>query len=205
MDVTTFDILVLLIIGMLAVFGMIKGFVTEILSLLAWVAAVIALKLFYPAGKDIAAGLTGSETGAAILGFVIIFFGVFFAFRLIGRALGDRTKKSIVGPIDRVLGFGFGAVKGLIVVSLVFLVITRGHALIWGGDEKLPAWLTAAQTEPLLDVTSRAIIDFAAERQHGRGLGDDAAKTPVAGEEGYSAGERDALDDLLDTAGRTEI
>ena len=65
MDMTGFDIVVLLIVGALAVLGAIRGFVTEILTLLAWVAAVVALKLFYPAGKLIAAGMVGSEVAAA--------------------------------------------------------------------------------------------------------------------------------------------
>lgn len=215
MQMMSFDILVLLIVGGLAVMGAVRGFVTEVLTLMAWVAAVIALRLFYPAGKTIAAGFTGSETGAAVIAFVVLFFGVFFLFRLLGRMLGDRTKKSVVGPIDRVLGLGFGAVKGLIAVSLVFLVLTRGFALIWGGDEKLPEFLTAARTEPLLDVTSRAIIDYASERQRGTGIGDDGTKGEVAripgpgpaddSDEGYSEQSRDALDNLLDESDATEI
>lgn len=204
MDVTTFDIIVLLVVGILAVLGATRGFVTEILTLLAWIAAIVALKLFYPAGKTLAAELTGGETAAAVLAFGIIFIGTFLAFRVVGQKLGDRTRKSIVGPIDRVLGLGFGAVKGLIVVSLAFLILTRGYALIWGGDEKLPEWLTAAKTEPLLDVTSRAIIDYAAERQKGEGLGDDPRGKPPEGD-GYSRRDRDALDELLDDSGGTEI
>jgi membrane protein required for colicin V production len=212
MEMTSFDILVLLVVGALAAMGAVRGFVTEVLTLMAWVAAVIALKLFYPSGKGVAAGLVSSETGAAMLSFVVIFFGVFLSFRLLGRMLGERTKKSVVGPVDRVLGLGFGAVKGLIAVSLVFLVLTRGHALIWGGDEKLPEFLTAARTEPLLDVTSRAIIDYAADRQRRTGIGDEGAPGEVetaaegsADEEGYTEEARDALDTLLDESGGTEI
>ena len=206
MDMTGFDIVVLLIVGALAVLGAIRGFVTEILTLLAWVAAVVALKIFYPAGKLIAAGMVGSEVAAAAIAFVVIFFGTFFLFRLVGRLLGDRTKRSVIG-------LGFGAVKGLIVVSLVFLVVTRGHALIWGGNEKLPEWLIAAKTEPLLDITSRAIIDYAEDRQEGLGLGDDRPRaapedqhySDTSGGEGYTHEERDALDDLLDDSSGTEI
>jgi membrane protein required for colicin V production len=213
MEMTSFDILVLIIVGALAAMGAVRGFVTEVLTLMAWVAAVIALRLFYPFGKTVAAGFTGSETGAAVIAFVVLFFGVFFAFRLLGRMLGERTRKSVVGPIDRVLGLGFGAVKGLIAVSLVFLVLTRGYALIWGGDEKLPEFLTAARTEPLLDVTSRAIVDYAVDRQRGSGIGDAGVRGEVAdipghgpaADEGYPEETRDALDDLLDESGGTEI
>lgn len=205
MDVTTFDILVLLIVGLLAVMGAVRGFVTEILTLLSWVAGVIALTLFYPSAKAIAAVYIGGETAAAATAFVAVFLSVFILFRLVAKALGNRTKRSVVGPVDRVLGLGFGAVKGLIIVSLLFLVLTRGHALLWGAGERLPEWLTAARTEPLLDVTSRAIIDFSTERQRGQGLGDDAAKRSEGEEGGYTDETRDALDDLLEETGGTQI
>jgi membrane protein required for colicin V production len=119
-----------------------------------------------------------------------------------------------VGPIDRVLGLGFGALKGLIIVSLAFLVFTRGYALLFGGNEKLPDFVREAHTAPLLDMTSRAIIDYAEERQEGSGLGDDGREAidpagkdvPLgADDEGYTEDDRGALDDLIGESGGTEI
>jgi membrane protein required for colicin V production len=208
------DIFTLVVVGALAVRGVLRGFVTEVLSLMAWVAAVIALNLFYAAGKQIAAGFVGSELAAAALAFGAIFLGVYLAFRFVATQLGNRTKRSIVGPIDRVLGLGFGALKGLIIVSLAFLVFTRGYALLFGGNEKLPDFVREAHTAPLLDMTSRAIIDYAEERQEGSGLGDDGREAidpagkdvPLgADDEGYTEDDRGALDDLIGESGGTEI
>ena len=42
---------------------------------------------------------------------------------LLARAIGARTRESFLGPIDRALGLGFGALKGLILVSIGFLLI----------------------------------------------------------------------------------
>jgi membrane protein required for colicin V production len=195
---TGFDIFVLLLVGALAVLGLIRGFVTEILALLAWVAAIIALKMFYPAGRDIAAVWLGSDTGGAIAAFLVIFLVVFIVFRLLPRALGRRTRQSIVGPVDRVLGLGFGALKGLIAASLLFVGIRLAHEAIWGPDEGLPAWLAASKTEPILDVTARAIMDFARDRQI-------EIPEDLDGGEGYSDEDRDALDNLLENADGTDI
>ncbi len=41
------DILVLLLIGGCAIFGLLRGFVTETLSLIAWVAGIVAISLFH--------------------------------------------------------------------------------------------------------------------------------------------------------------
>ncbi len=198
---TTLDILVLLMVSVLAVLGLVRGFVTEILSLLAWVAAVIALKLFFPAGAGIAANVIGSETGGSITAFVVIFFAAFILFRFVGNSLGNRTKKSIIGPIDRVLGFGFGAIKGLVLASLAFAALTLSHQVLWGSDEALPGWMRESRVAPLLDITSRAVIDYAKQRRDGA-----SEKTKFEGEgEGYSDEERDALDALLKDTGGTEI
>eukprot|EP01037_Dinobryon_pediforme_P035103 gene35103-41336_t len=47
MHLTALDILVLLAIGGAATLGLVRGFVTEVLSLFAWVAIVFAVKLFH--------------------------------------------------------------------------------------------------------------------------------------------------------------
>mgnify|MGYP003351013173 CR=1 FL=1 len=39
--------------------------------------------------------------------------------RTIARAIGSRTRTSILGPVDRALGFGFGALKGLMLRDVV--------------------------------------------------------------------------------------
>src|SRR3546814_9404202 len=75
-----------LLVGGGIVFGIMRGFVTEVLSLLAWVAAVMALRLFYTPASAWAADATGTEAGGAVLAFAGLFFGAFILFKKIGRA-----------------------------------------------------------------------------------------------------------------------
>ena len=192
---TALDIVVLLMIGLAALVGVMRGFVTEILSLIAWVAGVAALRLFYAPGAEIAAGWTGTETGGAILAFVGIFLVTFIGFRFVARALGERTKKSVVGPIDRVLGLGFGAVKGLIGASLLFLLVNLFFDVTWGTEEAKPEWLRSSKTYPLLKLSSQAIVDWVEERR-----ADSGPAAPIGADEGYEPEQRDGLDDLLKDA-----
>lgn len=194
---TTLDIVVLLMIGLAALAGVMRGFVTEVLSLLAWVAGVAALRLFYKPGAALAAGWTGTETGGAILAFVVIFLVTFIGFRFVGRSLGERTKKSVVGPVDRVLGLGFGAVKGLIGASLLFLLVNLFFDVTWGTDEAKPEWLRSAKTYPLLKLSSQAIVDWVEERR-----ADTGPAAPVGKDDaGYAPEQREGLDELLESTG----
>ena len=67
MGLTALDILVLLAIGGAAVLGFTRGFVTELLSLFAWVAIVFLLKIFHTPVTHMLSGMVGTVTGAAVL------------------------------------------------------------------------------------------------------------------------------------------
>jgi len=168
MGLTALDILVLIAVGGAAVLGLMRGFVTEVLSLFAWVAIVFMLKLFHTPLAMVLKHAVGTETGAAVLSFAIIAGVTYFAGRAVARALGSRTRDSILGPVDRALGFGFGALKGLILASLGFLLVALVTDTMHGGPTHRPEWLTASRTYPLLDSTSASIADFVDRRRKGQ-------------------------------------
>lgn len=211
-SLTAFDIVVLLIIALGALAGLARGFVTEVLSLLAWVAGIVAVRFLYAPGKVFAAQLTRSEPGGAILAFTVIFLSAYIAFRYIAQLLGSRTRASIVGPIDRLLGFGFGAFKGLIGAAILFLLLTMALDLLDNGGPR-PAWLQAGRTEPLMEMTSKAMVDFVEKTRGaplpaslgGGTLLPPRTETPAAAKPGtkpggYTETDRSALDQLLGKA-----
>ena len=67
---TAMDIVVLLLIGGGAVLGVLRGFVMEVLSLFAWVAAIFALKLLHGPVATLLLHVVHSPSGAAVLAFV---------------------------------------------------------------------------------------------------------------------------------------
>jgi membrane protein required for colicin V production len=167
MGLSALDIIVLLAVGGAAILGVMRGFVTEVLSLFAWVAIVFAVKLFHTPLAAALTGMVGTVTGAAVLAFAILAGVTYFGGRLVARAIGSRIRDSAVGPIDRALGFGFGAVKGLILASLGFLVVVLMTDTVHGGPAHRPEWLTASKTYPLLNATSASIADFVDRRRKG--------------------------------------
>ena len=182
MGLTAFDIVVLLFVGGSAVLGWMRGFVTEVLSVLALFFVVFALKLFHTPLSHALAGHIGTASGAAVLAFAIIAGVTWLGGRLVANAIGRRTRTSILGPVDRGLGFGFGALKGLIVASLAFLLIVLVLDTLHGGPRERPLWLTQARVYPLLDVTSASVADFVDRRRHGEPVfGHRYEQPPVPG------------------------
>ncbi|MDY7525207.1 CvpA family protein [Sphingomonas sp. 10B4] len=183
MHLTALDILVLLTIGGSATLGLVRGFVTEVLSLFAWVAIVFAVKLFHVPLTHALTGMVGTTTGAAVLAFAILGGVTYFGGRMVANAIGARTRDSILGPVDRALGFGFGALKGLILASLAFLLVVLMTDTMSGGPTHRPEWLTQAKVYPLLNTTSASIADFVDRRRRGEPVfGPAHVRTPRAAE-----------------------
>ena len=159
------DILVLLAIGGCAVLGLLRGFVLEPLSLIAWVLAIFAIRLFHASAAELLSAFVGSPSGAAVLALVLVFGVTFGAGKMLAHAIGRRTRQSILGPVDRVLGAGFGAVKGLIGATLIFLAFSLVYDTFYGSGARRPDWLSDARTYPLLNASGQAISAFLAEQR----------------------------------------
>jgi len=181
MGLHTLDILVLLGVGATALVGWLRGFVWEVLSLFAWVLVVFALKLVHAPVTQALSGFIATSTGAAVLAFALITGAAWFGGRMLAQAIGKRTRSSILGPLDRAMGFGFGALKGLILASLAFLLVVLVTDTAGGGPKQRPDWLTKARTYPLLNATSAYVADVIGKRRSGQAMfGGDGNTSGVA-------------------------
>ena len=158
------DIIVLALVGGFAVLGFMRGLVQEVTTLLAWVLAIAAVRFFHPVVTDLVAGWVGTAGGAAMLAFVLLFGAVFVLTKWGSRAMGQRSRASIVGGFDRGLGAGFGAVKGLLVATIGFMIATLLYDIGYGNAQR-PAWLTDSRSYPALSATSQAMSKVIAERR----------------------------------------
>lgn len=163
---TALDIFVLLLLGGGALVGFVRGFTYEVFSLLAWVAGIAALKLFHTPLAERLVDPVGTPAGASALAFALLFLPAFIATKLFARAVGGKARRSILGPFDRLLGGGFGMLKGLIGATLFFLLANLATDMVYGGEADRPAWMTDSRTYPLLNATGRAIVDWVETRQN---------------------------------------
>jgi membrane protein required for colicin V production len=166
---TALDIIVLLLVGWLSFRGLSNGFVSEALSLIAWILAIAAVKLFHTPIAELLTIPVGTEAGASVLAFALVFGVTFMIGRAVAGRLGKVSKASALGSFDRILGAGFGALKGLIGASLIFLFASLLYDTVYGGKSQRPEWMTASKTYPLLNATSGALVSFVEERRKNGG------------------------------------
>ena len=179
---TGFDIIVLLIVGVAAVGGFMRGFVQEVLSLAAWALAVFAIRYMHTDLTAALFGYIGTPSGAAVLAFALLLLIPYAAMKLIAGRAGLAARNSVLGPFDRVLGFGFGALKGVIIVVMAFSLLVLGYDTTWGLTGR-PAWITTARTYPFVNASADAMVHLIDERQRAfrdgdEAVGDDTAEAP---------------------------
>lgn len=154
---TSLDIFVLLLLGGGALVGFVRGFVQEVLVLSAWLAGVVALVLFYGDTASRLGGFTDGPAGAGALAFILLFLPAYLLVRFLAHRLGKQARASKLGPVDRLLGGGFGMLKGLIGATLFFLLTNFATDLLYGSRSPRPEWMRTSRTYPLLDASARAL------------------------------------------------
>ena len=161
---TGFDYVVFLIVAVGAIGGFFRGFVEEVLALGAWCIALFAIHYGHEPLTGMLAPHLPNETGAGVLAFALLMIVPYAIGRLVARWLGDASRNSVLGPIDRMLGFGFGAVKGFVLVVLGFSLMVFGYDVAWGRSGR-PHWISDARTYPFLNAASEELMTLIADRR----------------------------------------
>lgn len=119
------DFALLAIVGISGLVAMYRGLTREVLSILSWVAAAGACVYFvfkYRAEAQQIAEQFHTPLLVAQVGVGgIIFLVVLIIVHLITSRISDTVLDSRVGAIDRVLGLGFGLVRGFVLVVIPYM------------------------------------------------------------------------------------
>ena len=146
------DVVMGIVIVVSAVFGLMRGFVREILSLVIWIAALLLGIAF----ADTVAGMLGLDLSATLqtaIGFAIVFVAILVVGALAQRFLGGLVESTGLTGTDRTLGLVFGTVRGAAVV-LVALILLRPFA------ESRDWWAESLIAPPLLTFENEVIELF---------------------------------------------
>ena len=161
---TGFDIIILILVGAGAITGFVRGFVEEILALGAWVFAIFAIHALHTPLTVFFQTRIGTTSGAAVLAFAILLLVPYAFVKLIAGRVGSASRNSVLGPSDRLIGFGFGAIKGMIITTMAFSVMVLGYDTIWGVGGR-PDWITQAQTYPFVNAASEELVTMIGQRR----------------------------------------
>lgn len=148
MPITLLDIILLTVMLISGLLAMIRGFMREILSIAAWIAAALATLYLFNRLVPYAQQYFNNDmvAKAAVIGGV--FLGTLLIVSIITVRISDMILDSRIGALDRTLGFLFGLARGLIIVVVAFLFFD------WLVPQKSqPNWVTGAKSRVVLAST----------------------------------------------------
>ncbi len=212
LPVTLFDLIVGGIVILSTLLALSRGAVREALGLATWIGAIVAAVYAFEPVRPMLLEAIGNEllTDAATL--AVVFFIPFFALRLLSGMIARAVSGSALGPVDKLLGLGFGFARGALIVCSGYLV---GSVIV--AREQHPDWVQTAMLKPqveqgadwlatllppgLLDASKEAASEAAAD------AAERARRLREAGEEvsdgvGYADRARERMDELI--RGRVE-
>jgi len=142
-----FDLAIIGIIAISIIVSFFRGLLREMVSLIAWVAAVLlALKFGQYLGEDIAKHFS-SPMVRYLIGFFVIFIAVLVVGFIVNVIIKYLIDKVGAGFFDRIFGVVFGAARGLLFVAVVlmFLGVSPMRDATWLQDSQI-----APMFEPLV-------------------------------------------------------
>lgn len=118
------DIAIVAVLALSMVWGIWRGFVREILSLVGWVLAFLAANaVSAPLGELLPASWAREEV-RVLIAFIVVFVLVVSAFTLVALVVSKLFKRAGLGGVDRTLGALFGLARGVLI--LVAVTIAAG-------------------------------------------------------------------------------
>jgi membrane protein required for colicin V production len=202
MPFAVLDIIVVVVVLISAVLAMVRGFVREVLSVAAWVAAVAAAYFLYGSVLPLVKPYFESNTVATIVSAAAIFFIALIVASFLTMKVADVVIDSRVGALDRSLGFLFGAARGLLLLVIAMAFFTW---LV----QKPPAWVATARSKPLLDTLGARLMaalpddieakiqDWSHRRQEGGADAGPAADDPADADPAPSTAAKQGIDRLI--------
>ena len=147
------DIALLGVVLVSALLSMVRGLTREVLAIASWAAAAVAAYYLYPAVMPYLEHYIAKDQMRMVAAIALVFFATLIIVSIITVKLSDAILDSRVGPLDRTLGFVFGAARGFLLCVVAFLFF---NWLVV--PQSQPSWVTASKSKPLLEATGNEIV-----------------------------------------------
>jgi membrane protein required for colicin V production len=146
------DVLILLVLLGSILIGALRGFIREAVSVAFWILAIWAAWKLGPIIEPHLGGLLADPNVAPWVGRLVILVLVLLIGWVVGMILSYFTRTLGLGPLDRVIGLLFGAVRGMVLVGLLIIggeLLHMNHEEWWNQSklvhygETVGDWLRA--------------------------------------------------------------
>lgn len=133
------DWTIIAIIAVSSLMSLKRGFVKEAISLLTWVSAFVLARLFSPSLSVLLDAYIATLSLRLLTAFAILFVITLIAGALVGALFSALVDATGLTSSDRVLGMGFGAVRGglVVVVIVALLGMTPAVQDYWWSESQL--------------------------------------------------------------------
>ena len=119
-----FDVFIIIVLGYSIVRGLFRGLVKEASSIIGVLGGFYAAYSYYPVVAKLLSGLIINTAYLNILSFLIIFSSVLIIISIIGIVIKYLLNVTFLGWIDRLCGVFFGLIKGVLIVTVLFIILT---------------------------------------------------------------------------------
>ena len=120
-----FDLIVIVVIGITAFFGLRKDVVESVIKLVGFIVAVYVATKFHYVGADLVRNVLKSLGGAqTVVGFVLVFLVVYLFFIILSMLLKNIIHSFKLTGLDRSVGVIFGVLKGLIILAMFIWILS---------------------------------------------------------------------------------
>ncbi|MDF1790998.1 MAG: CvpA family protein [Thalassobaculaceae bacterium] len=164
------DLAVITVLVLSGLLALMRGFVAEVFSIVAWAGALAVGVYGYKPATPIVEDMTGIDgaLGELIAGGVL-FIAALIIFMILARLASGTLQMVGLGAVDRSLGFLFGLLRGAVLVCVAYLLV------LWAEPDPQdhPTWLTEAKSLPLVVAGSDMLVTLVPD--HLRSQADTAA------------------------------
>lgn len=116
------DIFVIAILVLFVFLGLTKGLIKQVSSMISWILALIIPLLFTDNVMNFVVEEEKQDFFTSAIVFAVLFILSFIIARLLGKFISGAVNKTPLTLFDKLLGGGWGLIKGLIIISLIFLL-----------------------------------------------------------------------------------
>ncbi len=117
------DTAILIIIIISSAFGLWRGFIKEVLSLLSWIAALVVARLYSEPFAGMLVNLIDSSSIRYVTAFCLIFVVVILTGTLINHFLSKVLEITGLKFFDKLMGAVFGFARGTVIILVILFIL----------------------------------------------------------------------------------
>lgn len=175
------DYAILVILAISAVLSTLRGMTREALGLLGWALAVLLARLTGPLLEEPISSIVPNEDLVSGIAWTIPFIITVIVWFVLATLISPGLKKAGLGSLDRWLGVIFGFVRGVFMVTAIYIGVLIGL----GGENNMPKIFTDSQSANVIRALGGIITpilpeDLSEQLQAGLGEADIEALTPTS-------------------------